>query len=471
MFGEMANADEVIARLEKRIAQLEAVVLRQSARIQDLEHRLRRNSSNSNRPPSSDPPGSPPPASSPPPSGRSPGGQPGHPPHVRKEFRPEEIDRTIMVRPKKCRSCRRRLTDSLEGHLWDHRQVVEFPPMSAEVQQFERHGVNCPGCGTFNLPDWPSEGADFVGPRLQAFLSILVGRFRLSRREAEELLQEALGPKARICLGSVKNLEARTAAALEAPYEEAREAVRRESVVHVDETGWYERAKLVWLWTLATPSVAVYWIAPRRGRRAFREFAGSFSKVLVSDRWKAYLDWGLHRHQLCWAHVKRDFRKWEDRGGRSRRIGREALECQDRVFEMWKQRRKGSLSRTAFVLAMKTVRRRLRRILKRGTRVKDLRAVCEGFLVHEPALWTFLRKRGVDLTNNLAERAIRPAVMWRKNCFGTWSTVGGRFVERMLTVAATLRRQGRSVLEYLTRAIRAHRADRQAPRLVTASTS
>ncbi|MGH9661780.1 MAG: IS66 family transposase [Bryobacteraceae bacterium] len=466
----MARQDEVIAALERRIAQLEAIVLKQANRIAELEHRIRRNSSNSNQPPSSDPPGSPPPASPPPRSGRSPGGQPGHPPHVRQEFRPQEIDSKITVRPKQCRSCSRRLAESLKGVLWDHRQVVEFPPMSAEVHQFERHGVNCPGCGTFNIPDWPTEGAGFVGPRLQAFLSILVGRFRLSRREAEELLQEALGPKAKICLGSVKNLEARTAAALEAPYEEALEAVRGEPVVHVDETGWYERTKLVWLWTLTTRSLAVYRIDPRRGKQAFRDFAGSFSKVLVSDRWKAYLDWGLHRHQLCWAHAKRDFRKWEDRGGWSRRIGREALECEGRVFELWKRRREGKLSRGAMVSGMKTVRRRLRRILKRGTRVKALKAVCEGFLVHEPALWTFLGKRGVDLTNNLAERAIRPAVMWRKTSFGSWSTTGARFVERMLTVAATLRRQGRSVLEYLARAVRAHRAGRHAPRLVMAST-
>lgn len=465
----MAEQDKFIAALERRIAQLEAIVLKQAGRISELEHRLRRNSSNSHRPPSSDPPGSPPPASPPPPSGRSPGGQPGHSPNLRQDFPEKDVDRRIAVRPRSCRHCCRSLAESLKSQLWDHHQVVELPKVSAEVLQYERHAVTCPRCGGFNLPDWPAEGASFVGPRMQALLALLVGRFRLSRREAEEFVRDALGEKARICLGSVKNLESRTAEALKAPYEQALEAVRKESVVHVDETGWYERAHLVWLWTLATSSVSVYWIAPRRGRQTFREFAGTFSKVLVSDRWKAYLDWGSHRHQLCWSHAKRDFRKWEDRGGRCRRIGREALECEDRVFEMWKRRREGKLSRGDFEAGLKTVRRRLRRILTRGTRVKALKAVCEGFLVHEPALWTFMRKRGVDLTNNLAERAIRPAVMWRKTSFGSWSATGERFVERMLTVAATLRRQGKSVLEYLARAILAHRSGRRAPRLLSAA--
>lgn len=463
----MAKRDKIIDALERRIAQLEAIVLKQASRIEELEHRLRGNSSNSHRPPSSDLPGSPPPSPPRLPSGRSPGGQPGHRPHLRQEFSADQVDRRIPVRSRRCRHCRGALAEALASLTWDHRQVVELPKVSAEVLQYERHAVRCPTCGVFNLPDWPAEGASFVGPRLQALLSLLVGRFRLSRREAEEFAREALGEKARICLGSVKNLEIRTAEALEKPYEEALEGIRTESVVHVDETGWYERARLVWLWTLATASVAVYRIAPRRGKQTFREFAGSFSKVLVSDRWKAYLDWGLHRHQLCWSHAKRDFRKWEDRGGRCRAIGREALECEKQVFELRRLKTKGALNRASFLAGIQRVRRRLRRVLKRGTRVRTLRAVCEGFLQTEPALWTFAHKRGVDPTNNLAERAIRPAVIWRKTSFGTWSEEGARFVERMLTVAATLRRQGRNVMEFLVRAILAHRSGRVAPRLLS----
>lgn len=463
----MAEQDDVIARLEKRIAQLEAIVLRQATRIEDLEHRLRKNSSNSHRPPSSDRPGSPPPSSPRPPSGRSPGGQPGHEPHQRQEFPPDQVDRRVPVRSKGCRHCHRHLGPNLDSLVWDHRQVVDLPPVSAQVLQYERHAVWCPGCGGLNLPEWPTEAERFVGPRLQALLALLVGRFRLSRREAEEFLQEALGDKAKISLGSVKNLEGRTADALGTPYEEALEAVRKEPQLHVDETGWYERADLVWLWTLASARVAVYRVAPGRGKETFRDFAGTFSKILISDRWTAYLSWGLHRHQLCWSHVKRDFRKWEDRGGRCRAIGRDALRCEKAVFDLWRRHRRREVSRPEFLDGIGLARRRLRRVLKRGTRVKALRRICEGFLETEPALWTFAYRPGVEPTNNLAERAIRPAVMWRKTCFGTWSEAGGRFVERMLTVAATLRRQGRNVLDFLTQAIVAHRSGTSAPRLLT----
>jgi uncharacterized protein (DUF3084 family) len=68
------------------------------------------------------------------------------------------------------------------------------------------------------------------------------------------------------------------------------------------------------------------------------------------------------------------------------------------------------------------------------------------------ALWTFVRVRGVEPTNNAAERALRRAVLWRRKSFGTQSKAGSRFVERILSVVATLRQQGRNVMEYLTAA-------------------
>ena len=52
-------------------------------------------------------------------------------------------------------------------------------------------------------------------------------------------------------------------------------------------------------------------------------------------------------------------------------------------------------------------------------------------------------------TNNAAERAVRSGVLWRKGSFGTQTAPGSRFVERMMTVVATLKQQKRNVLEYL----------------------
>ena len=91
---------------------------------------------------------------------------------------------------------------------------------------------------------------------------------------------------------------------------------------------------------------------------------------------------------------------------------------------------------------------------------------CANLLVLYPALWLFAAIEGVEPTNNHAERILRLGVLWRKNAFGCHSAEGCRFVERMLTVVQTLRLQKRPVLDYLYRAVVAHRAGLPAPQLL-----
>ena len=87
----------------------------------------------------------------------------------------------------------------------------------------------------------------------------------------------------------------------------------------------------------------------------------------------------------------------------------------------------------------------------------------------EEHLWTFLRVRGIEPTNNTAERALRHAVLWRKSSGGSASEWGSRFVERVLGVMVTCRQQGRDVLEFLTDCFRAHLEGQPAPLLLTSA--
>jgi transposase len=85
------------------------------------------------------------------------------------------------------------------------------------------------------------------------------------------------------------------------------------------------------------------------------------------------------------------------------------------------------------------------------------------------ALWTFARVEGVEPTNNVAERALRPAVLWRKGSFGSDSAAGSRFAERLLTVVATRRQQERPLLAFLLAAGEAALQGSAAPSLLPAS--
>ena len=69
-------------------------------------------------------------------------------------------------------------------------------------------------------------------------------------------------------------------------------------------------------------------------------------------------------------------------------------------------------------------------------------------------------------TNNLAERSLRHAVIWRKLSFGTQSAAGSRFVESILSVIATCRQQHRNPLDYLTAAAEAAQFHAPPPKLL-----
>ncbi|MBU6230121.1 MAG: transposase, partial [Cyanobacteria bacterium REEB459] len=87
----------------------------------------------------------------------------------------------------------------------------------------------------------------------------------------------------------------------------------------------------------------------------------------------------------------------------------------------------------------------------------------------EPALWTFVQTPGVEPTNNAAEQALRPAVIWRRTSFGSQSTGGSLFVSRMLTVVTSLKAQHRNVLDFLSQACGAARLTQPTPSLLPQS--
>ena len=102
----------------------------------------------------------------------------------------------------------------------------------------------------------------------------------------------------------------------------------------------------------------------------------------------------------------------------------------------------------------------------RGYFQARLQGFCKELWEHRERLWVFVDVEGIEPTNNAAEQALRHAVIWRKLSFGTQSASGSRFVERMLTVIETCRRQNRNAYAWLTDAVQAHLAGQAAPPLL-----
>ena len=447
--------------LEKKLAGMDA-------RIAELEAQLKTHSGNSSKPPSSDPPWQKRPPKK---RGRKkPGGQPGHPGACRSRLPPERVNHVVTYVPTACSQCQTPLSPTPAPNdpppLWH--QVSELSAQVAQVTEHQGHARTCSCCGTVTRAEIPADiQTRAMGPRLSAALSFLSGHAHCGKRTVQEIAETIFDTT--ISLGTIANLEQEMSAALEAPHTEALAAVRAAPVKNVDETGWSKQGKLCWLWLAATLTVAVFKIHAKRGKSGLKALlGGTVYGTVGSDRWGAYAD--LLSRQLCWAHLKRDFQKLFDFGAATKPIGRAGRRAVKDVFVLWHEFKAGRLDRATLKARMEPVKIRLQRALQRGRDGPDKKTkrFCKRLLKVYDALWTFVEKPGVEPTNNHAERMVRPAVLWRKNSFGCHSVAGCLFAERILTTVQTLRLQNRPVLDYLHRALSAHRAGQHLPTLVAA---
>ena len=434
---------------------LETTVQRLEGIVQQLTERLQQDSRTSSRPPSSDPPQALGKRPRQQPSGRRPGGQPGHEGHTRGLVPVEEVDVVVPVKPIRCRRCQHPLQG--EDAQPQRHQVTEIPPVKPVVTEYQLHQLVCPACGEATRAEVPpGVPTGEFGPRVQAITALCTGVYHLSKRTTQSVLEDLFGVS--LGLGTVANLEQATAQALAEPVVEARAYVRAQPAAYADETGWREGRQRAWLWTVVTAGVTVFAIRLSRGGKVAQELLGEhFWGWLVTDRWSAYSWYPTWRRQLCWAHLRRDIEAMIARGGHSQEIG-EGLQAQARrMFHWWHRVRDGTLAPASFVSYMRPIRQEVERLLEAGQTcgVPKTEGMCREILRLRRALWTFVRHPEVEPTNNAAERAIRPGVLWRKGSFGTQSTAGSRFVEAMMTVAATLKQQHRNVLDYLTTACEA----------------
>jgi transposase len=393
------------------------------------------------------------------------GGQPNHPPHNRALLPEKAVDRVVPVKPEKCGGCGVALRG--KSKVAHRHQVTEIPEPKAETVEWQLHSMEC-ACGTVTvaaLPEGVPRGA--FGPRLQAFVGLLTGCYRVSKRGAQELLKDAFGVT--MSLGSVTESEQAVSAALAAPHAEALAHAQKQPVKHADETGWPEGQEKAYLWTIVTAAVTVFAIAGGRTKALAAELLGARG-VLVSDRLASYHFWPDRRRQFCWAHLKRRFEEFLLGDATSYALGARLLSEVRKLFDLWHRARDGTLTRRAFTRGMRPVMRSVRSLLQEGLACADpeVSGTCRELLEHEDALWTFVRVEGVEPTNNAAEQALRHGVIWRKGCYGTQSARGSRFVERILTTRATLRAQERNVMKFVVAACEARLAGEAPPSLLPA---
>lgn len=452
-----------------------------SEKVTEMEERLKKNSKNSSKPSSTN--GFEAKAKRKKEKGKKArGGQVGHQGHERHLYETEQCDVVHEVKPLECKQCQEKL-EGVDEEPYRH-QVVEIPPIKPIVTEYRLHQLNCSHCGEKTRAQMPTGVKSGFGERVAAIVGVLSSKYRQSHSMVKEMLETMYGIS--ISESGINRLRQEVSASVKEPVEEAKQYAQQQKIKNVDETSFSQgnsdgknaQSKQGWLWTLVTEKVIAFIVALSRGQEIAKSIVGEDSNDIVgSDRYSAYNYLPLSQRQVCWAHLKRDFQAFAERRGVSQTIGESLLNKQKILFRWWHRVRDGTLSWDKFAEIVSWLRARIQQELKEAAELpvtknektplaKTIRT-CQQMLRVEPAFWTFVEHKGVEPTNNTAESALRPAVLWRKNSFGSQSAEGSLFVARMMTVISTLKAQGRrDVLDFLSAACRAKRMGLLAPSLL-----
>lgn len=455
-------------------ALLQAVIDFYEARIEKLEARiveletelrgLRKTPQNSSLPPSTQHPHAKP-APAKPKSKKPRGGQPGHVKHERPLLPSGDCDDIQIIKPSECRRCGTRLVGSDPAPL--RHQVWDLPEIKPVVTEYQRHRLACRRCGETTCAALPvGVPASQAGPRLVALTALLMGCFKQSKRRVALFLEQVLNQPC--SPGWVVKLQNQATAALVPACQELAAQLPTEPVLGIDESPTKEASRKSWLWTFVARTYTVFALRTTRAATVLQDLLSeAFDGVVNCDRAKMY--WKVGRPQWCWAHLKRDFQALIDHPDHQvKRLGRDLMRPTRELFRHWARCRDGTITRAGFQRLLTPIRREVDALLLRGvfSDHPKLVGMCRPLYDHRDWLWTFLDVAGIEPTNNASERALRPAVIWRKLSFGTQSAAGSRFVETILTVVETCHRQSRSSFEYLTTAMQAHFAGQPAPSLL-----
>jgi hypothetical protein len=379
-----------------------------------------------------------------------------------------ENDIVIDCKPAVCAHCGASLEECADPAPY-RRQKYELE-IKRYVTEYRKHRCTCPECGEVTEGILPEEAqGSAYDANIVLLVGLLTGMCQVSRRLSHIFIESLSGIP--ISVGSVSNLERELTEAMQPAMEEIEEKAQSAGQANADETGFgLQDGKRGWLWVLVTPIAVLFRLFVGRGQEYAARLLGKFEGILTSDRWNGYNRYPKEKRQICWAHLLRDFKVMRESGTDGESIGLGLRKEAKKMFRKWHRFRRWremqekagvKVSQTVLESQLEGIRRRIEVLLEEGA----VRGVpkCAEILKMEAQLWTFVKEREVEPTNNAAERAIRPAVVWKKCSYGVESERGGRYVESMLSLWATCRRNNVDAVKYLRKLIQTHRSKTMPP--------
>jgi transposase len=403
-------------------------------------------------------------------TGKSAGKQPGAKGHWR--CQPIVVSAEVEHAPQACVACRSDLGPEVERRCLSAHNRLELVRADMTLQvTATRHSyfaVRC-SCGHDNVERprvglssliegrkrnlWMSERC-LVGPMLAAFIAALSLRCRLSRRKIQEFLTDWLNLE--LSTATIERCVHEFGLASQPVVEQLIEDVRAAEIVHLDETPWYQRGVLLWMWVAVTTTTIVYRIGSRRKEELAALIGDAFLGWLITDGYGAYRD--HPRRQRCLAHlIRKALALAEGYYGAGSGFGRDLVRDLRRLIER--------VHDGADADALKRLTNNIKWNCQcnRHEIEKQVRDLAGEILNDWEAVVAFVSDPNLPPTNNDAERALRHAVIARRISFGTRTDEGSRFYAAGLSVIDTCRKRGVEPWAYACSLIAAARANLTLP--------
>ena len=387
------------------------------------------------------------------------GAQRGHKGHGRKLLDESRVHEIIPCFPEeRCSSCQEGTIQ--QGSLTQRKQVFDIKNGGLFVTEYQLYKGKCSLCRHQQhgvLPIGTPVG--ILGASALSGIAALTGKYKLSKREARELLIDFY--ELTVSVGTISNAERLVSNALKTPVDEVGTAIREETIEpkHNDETSHFNKHQLEWLWVSTTGHLTFFSIFHHRNQDAAKALIGVDVKgMVVTDRYGAYNWIPPSQRQYCWAHLKRDFKKVKERANYDeKQIGYSLLYHTQTLFTCLRKIKKEDSPAYYKKRLLQTIWQ-FSKCLKKGRALKATQTstLCAKLIKEWKSLWHFVRNPLISPTNNHAERQLRHAVLWRKKSFGTQSNRGRDYVERILTCVMTCRQQQKHLNTFISDCLQAH---------------
>lgn len=334
---------------------------------------------------------------------------------------------------------------------YDH---VALPPIRPVVTRVRIFGRRCPGCQR-RLRGVPPEGlppGSPFGPSVVAMLAYLHHHHAVGYQRLSGLMAELFGLS--ISEGAIANALRRTARPLGRAATAIAERLRHAAVIGCDETGARLTTDVLgtrmgWEWVLVSADAVLHRIHTSRGRDVLTEVLGAHRpRGWVSDRWGAQQG-HADTQQVCLAHVLRDVQYAVDAGEPRFAPALRRLLC----WAIAVGRRRATLKDSTLAQYRGQADRQLDRLLAMppvtpaGVELQQQTKRWRG------QFFTFLTDRDVPPTNNAAERALRPSVIFRKVTNGFRSIWGADIHALIRSVIGTGRLNGLTAYQAISRSL------------------